>query len=260
MGKQIRVSLGRQLSLSKTIFHLGLKCNWEDYTREEQELILRSERIYFPTLFYAQVFDALGKDIFPSLASYNLIGNKIKQTSLFKMLSIPQPRTRFFFGRNRRDKVLSCFDYPFIGKIPEGSSLGRGVFLIKSESELDEYLALASTAYIQEYIPLERDIRVVVIGRRAVLSYWKISAPGDFRTNVARGSRISFEGVPDEALSLAHEIVKRTGINHAGFDICMTDSGPMVFEANVHFGTEGFRESGLSYRQVIADMADRNEI
>ena len=255
-----RVSLGRQLSLSRKVLCLGLKCNWQDYTPEERALILGAEKVYFPTLFYAQLLDAMGKRIFPSPSSYNLLGNKIRQTCLFSMLGVPHPETRFFFGKNRGEKILARFRFPFIGKLPVASSLGRGVFLIDSERALDDYLKRVTTAYIQEYLPIDRDLRIVVIGKDAVLSYWKIARSGDFRTNVARGSRISFDDVPHEAVELAKDLSARSGIDHAGFDICITERGPMIFEANIHFGTEGFREAGLSYKQVIADMADRFEI
>jgi ribosomal protein S6--L-glutamate ligase len=252
----VRISLGRQLSLSGTILHLGLRCNWDEYTREEQALIVQAGKIYFPTIFYAHVFHAMGKEIFPSLSSYNLLGDKIRQTCLFEMLQIPHPRTRFFWGSKRAEKILAEFRFPFIGKIPRASSRGRGVFFIDSPSALKGYLKRVNTAYIQEYVPIDRDIRVVLIGRDIVLSYWKIGAPDDFRTNVARGSRISLEDVPEEALELVRDLSARSGIDHAGFDICMTERGPLVFEANIHFGTEGFKEAGLSYREVIADMAD----
>ena len=260
MNRRQRVSLGRQLSFSETVLTLGLRCNWQEYTPEEREMILGAEKVYFPTVFYAHVLGGMGKKIFPGLSSYNLLGNKIRQTCLFNMLGIPHPKTRFFFGRNRMEKILSDFHFPFIGKIPEASSLGRGVFLIDSEALLAEYLERVNTAYIQEYLPIDRDIRVVVIGDRAVLSYWKIARPGDFRTNVARGSRISFEKVPAQVIKLVTNLAARSGIDHAGFDVCLTERGPMIFEANIHFGTEGFSEAGLSYKEIIARMADRREI
>ncbi len=255
-----RVSLGRQLSLSRTVTHLKLRCNWQEYSKEEQGLILQAEKIYFPTIFYANVLSAMGKDIFPSTASYNFLGNKIRQTCLFDMLGIPHPRTRFFFGKKRAEKILSEFDFPFIAKIPQESSLGRGVFFIDSPSALRTYLETVQTAYIQEYVPIDRDIRIVVVGDQVVLSYWRIARAGDFRTNVARGSRISLEDVPSEAVDLVIELSHRSGIDHAGFDVCIGETGPLVFEANIHFGTEGFKEAGLSYKKVIADMADAFKI
>ncbi len=256
----LRVSLGRQLSLSRTVHSLPLRCNWQDYTPEERHTIVQAKKIYFPTIFYCHAFYAMGKEIFPSYSSYNLLGNKIRQTSLFSMLGVPHPETRFFFGKDRMDKILSHFSLPFIGKIPEASSLGQGIFLIDSETALKDYLARVRIAYIQKYVPIDRDIRVVVIGKQVVLSYWKIAIATDFRTNVARGGKISFEEVPSEAIGLAKEVASKSGIDHAGFDICISEKGPMVFEANIHFGTEGFEAAGLSYKEVIAHMADSFEI
>ncbi len=260
MSSRIRVSLGRQLSLAKTVVHLGLRCNWEEYTPEERAMIMDARKVYFPTLFYAHVLSGAGRAIFPSLASYNLLGDKIRQTCLFKMLGVPHPRTMFFWGRNRAEKILSTFDFPFVAKIPRESSRGQGVFLITGRAGLDEYLARTGVAYIQEYLPIDRDIRVVVIGQRPVLAYWKIASARDFRTNVARGSSIGFKGVPGQAIDMAVSLASRAGIDHAGIDVCMSERGPMVFEANIHFGTEGFDQAGLSYKKLIAGMADSGEI
>ncbi len=123
MKKVPKVSLGKQLSLSQTVRQLDLKCNWQDYTRRERELLLGAEKIYFPTLFYCHVFFAMGKEIFPSLASYNLIGNKIRQTCLFNTLGVPHSKIRFFFGSGMEKIILSMFQFSCIVKIPEASSL-----------------------------------------------------------------------------------------------------------------------------------------
>ena len=45
-------------------------------------------------------------------------------------------------------------------------------------------------AYIQTYLPIDRDIRVVVIGDKVVHSYWRVAPKGEFRTNVATGGHI----------------------------------------------------------------------
>ena len=72
----------------------------------------------------------MGKKIFPSRETYVYSGDKIKQTVLFQLLRIPHPPTRFFFGR-QKDRIPAEFPFPFIAKIPRGSSMGEGVYLIR---------------------------------------------------------------------------------------------------------------------------------
>ncbi len=255
-----RICLGTKLKDSRTVTSLPLRYCWEDYSTREKKLILGAEKIYFPTIHYAPAFFAIGKEIFPTLQSYLLLGNKIAQLQAFRAANIPVPRTRIFPGRNRMEKIIDAFSFPFVAKIPVGASRGLGVFLIENEQDLRTYLNKVSVAYIQEYIHTDRDIRVVIIGNEPVLSYWKIGRGGTFKTNVAQGGEIDFDRVPEAAVELALLAAKRCSLDHAGFDVCMGPSGPVIFEANIHFGREGFKEAGVSYHHLLAKMADSARI
>lgn len=255
-----RVCLGNKLNESSSITCIPLRYNWVDYTARERALILEAEKIYFPTIHYASALSCLGKEIFPSLSSYLLLGDKALQFQAFQAASIPMPTTRLFPGADKKEKILKYYSFPFVAKIPSCSSRGQGVFLIRDEKDLEDYLEMVSVAYIQEYIPVDRDIRVVVIGSEAVLSYWKRAPKGNFRTNVAQGASIDFNDVPVDAIDFALCAAKRCSIDHAGFDICMSERGPLLLEANIHFGREGFDLAGLSYKGLLAKMADSGRI
>ena len=81
--------------------------------------------------------------------------------------------------------------------------MGRDVFLVQNKSDLQEYLNVHTPAYIQAYLPIDRDIRVVVINGKIVHAYWRVAAPGEFRSNVAMGAKVVLDPVPDRALDLA---------------------------------------------------------
>ncbi len=257
---KLRICLGKKLSLSKKVKCIDLKYDWKGFSSDEKALLLEADKVYFPTIHFCHLFHALKRPIFPSINSYELLGDKIKQTLLFRALEIPHPETSFFLGGDKREKILSKFNFPFIAKIPINSSRGQGVFLIKDIKGLEDYLSKTTVAYIQEYIKIDRDIRVVILGKEVVLSYWKKAQKGEFRTNVAKGAEISFRGVPDDAIDLCLFISKRAGIDHAGFDVIMTKKGPLLLEVNIHFGKEGFRERGLSYKEILARLADAEKI
>ena len=240
--------------------YLGLKLNWNDYSKGQKERILSADKVLSPTIHYARQFAAMGIRTYPSAASYSLLGDKAAQTLLFQMAGLPMPKTRLFTGRGRAGRILEHFDYPLVAKVPAGSSRGLGVHLIRNDSELERYLASVSCAYIQEYLELDRDIRVVVMGGRPVFSYWRLSSPGDFRSNVARGGSVSLDQVPHEALELSSLTCRLTGIDHAGLDICWTGGRAVLLEANIHFGTEGFEKAGLSYRELLCSMIGKGEI
>ena len=190
------IRLEARIKKCTNVLTLGVRPNFCDYTLEEADLIRKADKIYYPTLFYADLFDAIRKETFPSYHTYKCAQDKIKQTALFHLLQIPHPRTRVFHGKRQKDRILDYFKFPFIGKIPRGSAQGRGVFLIENRKELDSYCALPEPAYIQEFIESDRDVRAVVIGKKVVHAYWRIAPEGEFRCNVSVGGTISLDPIP----------------------------------------------------------------
>jgi ribosomal protein S6--L-glutamate ligase len=256
----VRIALGYQLRRCPSVLSIGVRTNLADYSPEERALIQNAYKVYFPTIFFADALDAMGKKTFPSVQCYRHIGDKIKQTLLFDLLDVPTPETRLFYGKQQKLKIPDYFDFPCVGKMPIGSSKGEGVFLIKNKSDLEAYLSKTRIAYIQQYIPMERDIRVVVLGKRIVHAYWKESAPGEFRTNVARGGKILLDPVPEDILNLALDVAIRCSFDFVGLDLCEHQGKILILEANMNFGTQGFKEAGINYRELLCNMVTSGEI
>lgn len=248
------ISLGKRLRKS-SIRCVGLKPNWSDYPEELQREILLAEKIYYPGPVYGEIFQAAGLSVFPR-NYYHFLGNKIAQTDLFNLFRVPQPRTKIYYGRDPLALIARDFAYPFVAKTPFGSSRGKGVFLISRPEELSRYLETHNPAYIQEYLPIERDLRVVVIGGHLVHAYWRIHVEGDFRNNVTLGGTVSFENIPAEALDFAVEAALKCRFDEVGLDICEHGGKYYVLEANMVFGQEGFRKKGMDIHQIIADLFD----
>ena len=254
------LALEHRLRRCRNVRTLGVRTNFVDYSDDEIRAIRQAPKIYYPSVFYADLFDAMGKSLFPSYHTYKCVQDKIKQTALFYLLEIPHPFTRVFYGKRRLEKILRLFPFPIIAKIPRGSALGRGVFLLQNEEELAAYLRLSPVAYIQEYLALDRDIRVVVIGDRVVHAYWRLAAQGEYRSNVAAGGTISLEKVPEKALALALHTARACGWDDVGIDICVHQGRFLVLEANMKYGKEGFRQAGIDYFKMMEEMIDNGAI
>ncbi len=254
------IALEARLINCKNVRTLGVRSNFSDYSPREAELIRQADKIYYPTTFYADLFDTMGKRTFPSYHTYKCVQDKIKQTALFELLNLPHPRTRVFYGKRQKKMIPDHFTFPLIAKIPRGSALGRGVFLIHDEMELENYLERVSPAYIQEYLPLDRDIRVVVIGSRIIHAYWRIAPQNDYRTNLAVGGRISQDAIPEGARNLALQVARACCWDDVGIDICKHKGRFYVLEANMKYGKKGFREAGLDYVQLMESMIANEEI
>ncbi len=252
------ISLGKRLRKS-SIRCIGVKPNWSDYPEELQKEILLAEKICYPGPVYCEILQAAGLDVFPR-NYYHFIGDKIAQTDLFYLLGISHPRTGIYYGRDRFAAIESDFSYPFVAKTPIGSSQGEGVFLVRCPEELSQYLRTHNPAYIQEYLPIERDLRVVAIDGNLVHAYWRIHAEGDFRNNVSRGGTVSFEDIPAEALDFAMDAARRCGFDEVGLDICEHAGKYYVLEANMVFGQEGFRKKDLDIHEIIANLFDSGKL
>ena len=260
MTRPKHIALGARLQHSDHMATLGLRPNFHDYEKHEKTLIRGAVKIYFPTAFYADLFNVMGKKTFPSFHTYKFAQDKIRQTAAFEMLDIPHPFTRTFYGKRQKKRILDYFSFPFIAKKARGSSKGRHVHLIEDQKGLSGYLERESPAYIQEYIPVERDLRVVIIGKEVVLSYWKIPVGGNFRTNISQGGVIRFDTVPARAHRLALDTAQRCGWDDVGIDIIEKDGKFYVLEANMKYGTEGFKKASINYKSFLEALLIRGKI
>lgn len=254
------LALGARLKGIDTIRTLGFRPQFNDYSAEEQRLLFEAKKIYYPTAFYADLFNAIGKPTFPSYHTYKFALDKIKQTAIFQMLGLPHPKTRVFYGKTQKKTILDHFRFPFIAKKARGSSQGRGIFLIRNSADLSRYLETHSPAYIQEYLPAGRDIRIIIIGKKIRLAFFRIAAFDNFKTNLSQGGSICFDPVPEAAVNLALSTALKCGWDDVGIDIIMHQNLAYVLEGNMKYGTKGFEAKGMHYKSLLADLILREEI
>ena len=219
----------------------------------------QSPLILYPTLNYAQFLSTLGKKIFPSLETYLYADEKIKQTTLFYMLGVPHPRTKIYY-RGHHQRILEDFKFPFIAKLPRASAQGRGVFKISDTRDLEEYLDMVRIAYIQEFLPHDRDLRVVLINCRPVLAYWRIRPADNFRTNLFQGGTLDFEGIPEDALRLACKSARRCKFNDVGLDLIRSRGKWYLIEANMKYGRKGLHMMGMDLKSILREMLLSGEL
>jgi len=254
------IALEARLRDCKNVRTLGVRTNFSDYSPEEARLIRSAQKIYYPTTFYADLFDAMGKATFPSYHTYKCVQDKIMQTALFELLELPHPATRVFYGNRQKKTICEYFQFPFVAKIPRGSAMGQGVYLIRNKNELNSYLAHTDAAYIQQYLQVDRDLRIVIIGDQIVHAYWRIAAQNEFRTNVSLGGTISLDPIPESALELALTTARSCGWDDVGIDICEYKGQFLVLEANMKYGKEGFRKAGIDYTKLMESLIENEQI
>jgi len=251
--------MGSRLKGVPEVLTLGVRPNFRDYSEDERKLMAQSPMILYPTLNYAQFFTTLGKKIFPSLETYLYADEKIKQTTLFYMLGVPHPRTKIYYKRHH-PQILEDFKFPFIAKVPRASAQGRGVFKINSYSDLEEYLDTTQIAYIQEYLPHERDLRVVLINWQPVLAYWRIRPLDNFKTNLFQGGTMEFDGIPEDAVHLARKTARSCNFNDVGLDLIWSKGKWYLIEANMKYGRKGLRMRGMDLKTIMREKLVSGEL
>jgi ribosomal protein S6--L-glutamate ligase len=253
------IALGSRLRGVPEVRTLGVKPNFFDYTEAERDRILGSPVVLYPTRHYAKFLSTLGRNIFPSLETHLYADEKILQSTLFQMLGLDHPRTRFYYSRHHGD-ILREFRFPFVAKLPRSSSRGRGVFLVEAEQDLEDYLARTRVAYIQEYLPHERDLRIVLIRYEPVIAYWRVRPSGGFKANLSQGGRAVFDGVPDEAVDLAVRCARACRFDDVGLDFIRHDGRWYLIEANMKYGRRGLSMQGLDIKKIMRKKLLAGEI
>ena len=181
-------------------------------------------------------------------------------TRAFEMVApanIPQTEIRANTPGNA-DDLWDVMLHPFVAKLPKASQ-GSGVWLIQTRADWKAYLERTDILYVQEYLPINRDIRVVIIGDQVVCAYWRLQSDQGFYNNVAKGGVIDQSPVPAQAINLALHLATSLSIDHGGFDIAMVGDHPYVFEFNRLFGNQGIEGGDQKIREAIINYLHRKQ-
>jgi len=240
--------------------------NFPDTTYVKPELFYRelalirgADWVLFPQYWQVNtlVF-GLRARIFPAHAAYLLGHDKVEMTRVFAAVA-PQYVPETVIEANDADGAARAWErmaVPFVAKLPRASQ-GAGVSLIRDRGDWLRYLARTPVIYVQEYLPIDRDLRIVVVGRNVIGGYWRLQSPQGFYNNVARGGLVNRAPVPRSARELVLRLARTLGINHAGFDIAMVEGHPYVLEFNRLFGNSGLQGGADRVSRAILQYLHR---
>lgn len=220
-----------------------------------QATLTEADWVLFPPywLLNSLVF-GLHTRIFPSLASYLIGHNKIEMTRAFQLVTPDNtPYTEILTNTPANQEWLwASMDTPFVAKIVK-SSMGEGVVLVEDKTQWRHYCQTAEVLYVQEYLPIDRDLRIIVAGNDIIAGYWRMQSPYSFHNNISRGGEIVEGIVPPAAEALVRKVSAQLGINHAGFDVAMVGTHPYLLEFNRLFGTRGLYNRDIELATTIVN-------
>lgn len=224
-----------------------------DQYLEHLTLLETADWILYPEYWQVNaLYYGLKARLFPSIASYHIGHDKIEQTRVFQLLcprNIPDTRILENTPANA-DRLWDELCTPFVAKDPR-SSEGRGVFLIEEHHQWRQYCTQSPVLYVQERLPIDRDLRLVLVGEQVVAGYWRLQSADGFHNNIAQGGTLDFAPVPSTAVTLVERVARQLGIDHGGFDVAMVGEHPYIIEYNRLFGNHGLVEQGLRIGDII---------
>ncbi|WP_105102261.1 ATP-grasp domain-containing protein [Microbulbifer pacificus] len=215
--------------------------------------IAEAEWVLFPEYWQLNALTyGLKARVFPSEASYRLGHNKIEMTRAFELVAPGNtPSTRILANTpENAEHLWEVMDHPFVAKLPKAAR-GCGVWLIENREDWRSYLEKTDVLYVQELLPIDRDIRIVIVGDQVVTAYWRLQAEQGFYNNVSKGGTVDRAPIPQTAIDLALHLARTLDINHAGWDIAMVGEHPYVFEFNRIFGNQGIEGGTVKLRDAI---------
>lgn len=225
------------------------------YQDGEPSFYQRGER-FWPTLVlnalfhrsglgleYIEALEAAGVAVINRAGPWRRAKSKPLSTAYLSGAGIPHPDTYFGYRGRTVAASLPRTRHLYVSK-PWNGSLGKGITrasLRRFRRRLKLKGPRSRQAYLQRYVRNPgRDIRVVVVGGRAVGATYRIAPEGEWKTNVAAGATPLYCRVGRELASIAVRATRALDLEIAGVDIIEGTEGLVVVELNAWPEYEGF--------------------
>jgi RimK family alpha-L-glutamate ligase len=190
----------------------------------------------------------LGVFVLNSADSIEQARDKLHSIQILAQNNVPLPKTMLARMPLDPNWVKKHFNFPLIVKTVAGSQ-GKGVLLCDKPSHLEDIFHLVGKTnddrqilILQEFISASKgkDLRVFVIGGRAVGAMLRSAENDGYKANFSRGGSVLNFPLNPELEWLAVASAKALNLDIAGVDILMDSDGYRVCEVNSSPGFEGF--------------------
>lgn len=214
---------------------------------------------YFSSAVIRQ-FEELDVMVLNSSFPRELAKDKLASLQILSRNNLPVPKTILAKFPLKVEFVESQLEYPIIVKRTQGSE-GKGIILCENRTQLEDIFELMSSSLdknvnliLQEFITESKgkDIRVFVVGGRALGAMMRKGKNGDFKANYSGGGSVQKVQLTPELEWLAVEATRTIGLDIAGVDLLFGKDGFKVCEVNNSPYFEGFEKAtGINVAQEI---------
>lgn len=211
-------------------------------------------RLGSATGYYASAvirhLERLGVQSINGSEAINTVRDKMYSMQILAQKGLPVPKTMLVRFPISVDLVDKQIGFPLVMKTLAGS-LGNGVHLVKDKDGFQDLMDFihqtdpSARIILQEFISKShgKDLRVLVVGGRAIGCMLRESKDGNFKANYTRGGMAKRFEMTKEIEILAIEATKVLGLDVSGVDILFDGEGFKICEVNSSAGFKGFEEA-----------------
>lgn len=161
--------------------------------------------------------------------------------------NISHPRSMLIQFPTDIKLVKKYFTRPVIVKRTTGKG-GKGLILVKDRTQMEDLFNVLEQSVnthshflLQEFIKASagQDIRVIVIGGKAIAALKRKGKKNKFQSNVGLGGKAEIVTITKDMEHIAEQATAALGLDFAGVDLLVTDEGYTVCEVNASPG--GFK-------------------
>jgi gamma-F420-2:alpha-L-glutamate ligase len=228
------------------------------------QIILRGQNVDLPdfvlprtgsgttyyTLAVIRHLERLGVSSFNSSTSIETVKDKLYTQQILAQSNFPVPRTMLARSPVDLEVVEKQVGFPVVVKTLSGSQ-GQGVFLCEDRRSLHDLMELIGATktspniIFQEFVAAShgQDLRVFILGGRAIGAVRRVSKDGSFKANISLGGTAEPYKLTPEAEWLAAEVARILDLEIAGIDLLFDGEHHFkICEANSSPGFKGIEK------------------
>jgi len=179
--------------------------------------------------------------------------DKFTQQMRLAQLGLPFVESFLYGSRQRLEKKMF---YPAVVKSYFGSQ-GKRVFKVENKKQLNKLLEefLPGNLLIEPVLPEGEDVRVIVLGGKAIGAMRRIAPQGQFLTNYSAGGIVEKFKLDKTTRQLAQKAAKAFFLDYVGVDLMKDWQGQWrILEVNRACQFEGFEKStGINVAKKVVE-------